>query len=133
VGLRLVDIGWLAGIIEGEGCFYISRQYTNPSFRIQVNMTDKDVIEKLQRITNLGNLYVDNHKGKKTSYIWIVSRAPDVVALMMTLYPLMGERRQKKIRECLIEWRSFPYRHQLSREERLNQYDNNKWKRALGY
>lgn len=116
MGLRLVDIGWVAGIIEGEGSFYINRfkyknGFKNPSITIRVGMTDKDVIDKLEKLTGMGNTVFREIPSHKTMYYWEVGQQKDAAALMMTLYPLMSERRQGKIRECLTAWRSFQYRH----------------------
>lgn len=45
------SIAWVAGIIEGEGCLRIEPRYqAGPGksyYSINVNMTDKDVVEKL--------------------------------------------------------------------------------------
>lgn len=91
-----IDIAWVAGIIEGEG--YFSSVNNGTSVRVGVNMTDLDVIEKLQSITGIGTIInktiVSN---RKPAYIWRVSKYKDVSRLMLAIYPLMSSRRQMKI------------------------------------
>ena len=71
-------------------------------------MTDEDVVRKLCRITGIGHIYSSFPSVGKEIYIWDVGKQEDVVAIMMTLYSLMGIRRQEKIRELLAIWRSYP-------------------------
>lgn len=102
------NIAWLAGLLEGEGCFYAgTRKVGDATYRrvaLQLLMTDLCPVKraadlmrvpwvKSKRITKGGKpLYRTNAHGRKAAQ-W-----------MMTLYPLMGERRQAKIRECLDVW-----------------------------
>lgn len=48
------EIYWLAGLLEGEGCFHAYRQgrkkTPNPLVQVQVAMTDKDVVERIAGI-----------------------------------------------------------------------------------
>lgn len=110
--MRLVDIGFVAGIIDGEGCFTINKYFKNPQIGIQVQMTDKDTIFKLRDLTGLGTIVEIDRKTAnwKTVWRWNVSKQKDSSSLMMTIYPLMSERRKIKIKECLTEWKSFQYR-----------------------
>lgn len=48
------DIAWLAGLVEGEGSFFIHQargDYYYPTFKIM--MTDEDVIMEVQRVLRL--------------------------------------------------------------------------------
>lgn len=95
------DLGWLAGLLEGEGCFVIGN-----SASLLLQMTDRDVV---QRASEMLNSKVSPHPrlklNRKPLYYTAVhgSRA---AAWMMTLWPFMGERRRAKILECLRYWRS---------------------------
>jgi hypothetical protein len=97
------ELYWLAGIIEGEGTF------SYPGYcRIKVKMTDEDVVNRCQAVCEVGNVsgpHFDRHNPTyKPSWQWSVSDNRDAAALMMTLLPLMGNRRADKIRECLAQW-----------------------------
>ena len=56
--LTIAEIAWLAGIIEGEGWFGFGWAYNLArrhiySPRIDVQMIDRDVIEKIANICNV--------------------------------------------------------------------------------
>ena len=103
------EIQWLAGLLEGEGCFHGYRgKYANP--KVQLVMTDSDVVERAAKIMDVSSTKQKHITlGGKNIYRANVY-GPHAVGWMMTLYPLMGQRRKAKIRECLEKWRSGPNR-----------------------
>lgn len=100
------DIIWLAGLLEGEGCFSLNEK--TPT--ITLCMTDKDIVEKVAKIFKR-QMTVDLREkrsgGNKNAYITRICAA-DAVGWMLTLYSLLGIRRQSKIREILDEWKQIP-------------------------
>lgn len=59
------DLAWLIGILEGEGSFYANKKPQPP--RVSVNMTDKDIIEKVAKLFGNKQIYEkkksqDHHK-----------------------------------------------------------------------
>jgi len=102
------DLYWVAGILEGEGCFSLrppSGTSKIDRISVQVRMTDLDVLESIQRIIGLGNITGPEIKEKgKPIWVWQISKQTDVASVMMTVYPLMYSRRREKIRECLNAW-----------------------------
>mgnify|MGYP001563262373 CR=1 FL=1 len=97
--IQLPDIIWLAGYLEGEGCFQ-----SRPS--IQVATTDPDVARKVRNILN-GTLHGPYDRGKKP--VWYIALpGPRSIGWMMTIYTFLGQRRQEKIRGILSEWKSRP-------------------------
>jgi hypothetical protein len=115
---RLTDfeLGWVAGILEGEGCFLITTRTKGPYgpylyARVTVCMTDRDVLERLQRVTGIGTLErIRERKDPKHKPIsqWIVCRNQEAIELMVAVYPHMGARRQAKIREVLAQVEKRP-------------------------
>lgn len=110
---QLKDIYWLAGLLEGDGCF------TNSGGAISiptiiVKMTDRDTVEKAQRILRPvkfradGNTifeFSDPRPDRQPQFIAKIG-GKRAAGWMMTLYPLMGQRRQSRIRELLTTWKS---------------------------
>ena len=47
------ELAWVAGIFEGEGCLYKDPR-RKKDHKLQVVMTDKDIVERLHRITGVG-------------------------------------------------------------------------------
>jgi len=92
------DLMWLAGLIEGDGCFYQSKGRA----KIQIEMIDKDVIERASKIMS-GKIYNSkndtNQNWKKTYTTWVSNNK--ALTFMQTLKPYMSKRRQKKIEEIL--------------------------------
>jgi len=103
------DMHWLAGLVEGEGSFswHAPRKHHKGQVRIQVSMTDLDVLQRAQSVAACGHIqgpYVYKRKNgspAKPIWNWAVQKQGDVRDLMADLYPMMGARRQAKIIECV--------------------------------
>ena len=113
--MELKDIYWVAGILEGEGSFGFYRG----SPCIQVQMTDKDVIERVASILglNMRSPWVrkDGHKP-----VWsCVASGKKAAQWMMTLLPILGERRREKVEDSIRKWRASPNIPRASRGSRL--------------
>lgn len=102
-----VDLAWLAGLLEGEGCFMLTRlskeqlgTYRYPLIRL--GMVDQDVIERAHSLTGFGTVshqYPPSHRARQVqpTWVWAVSRTKEALLLMRTLYPHMGARRREQI------------------------------------
>ena len=99
---RMPDIYWLAGLLEGEGCFYARE--SNPQPRIILGMTDLDTVSRAKSILGKSGLSPVPRAGNKTMYYLTVCGKP-AIGWMMTLYSLMGSRRRSKIRDIISRWR----------------------------
>lgn len=99
--LRPEQVAWIAGIIEGEGSFIAERRRSGryatriyASARIQVQMTDLDVIEKLRTLAGgTINTYVDKRPQCKDQYRWTFRGYENVVLMTDLLRPWMFSRR----------------------------------------
>lgn len=110
--LLIQDLYWVAGLIEGEGHFGLRRQ--GRDLFIQVAMTDCDVIDRLHSILGFGIMRKPSLlPSGKTVYCWSVTKQSQAAGLMMTLLPIMGERRAAKIRKCLEAWKAKRLRYSL--------------------
>jgi hypothetical protein len=105
------DICWLAGLLEGEGCFLLTNT-RQPA--IQLSMSDLDVVERAKSICGVDNKInpLDIHrndrykiKGNRTIYRLVIC-STNAVQWMMTIYSLMSDRRKDKIKKILTEWRN---------------------------
>lgn len=113
------DIYWVAGLLEGEGCFSKRSPGHNPV--IQLIMTDKDIVIRAAKI--LGCHKVTENKsrtsGGKSAYRTVLY-GRRAISWMMTLWAIMGSRRKSKIEECISVWKnkkktSYPERKSYSR------------------
>lgn len=103
------DIYWLAGLLEGEGCFGLSGS-KGGSARISLNMTDKDIVERAASLLGAEVKVVKRYPNRKQVYrIEIFSSK--AVAWMMTLYSLMGVRRKETIEKSISFWKNQRFKN----------------------
>lgn len=98
-----IDAAWLAGLLEGEGYFQITKPRPNNPIQvlIRLSMTDKDVVEKAANLLNVPINCKAKTSEKKTIYSISLSRRDDVEKVLLQILPHMGSRRSQKIEECL--------------------------------
>ena len=106
-----VELAWLAGIWEGEGCWGYkkgrTRTYSNgkvytetPYLKMQIQMTDKDVMERVSEIMDGRKItYTDTpaHRaaGQKPSYV-LSCQGEAAVKWTELMKPFLGNRRKEK-------------------------------------
>ena len=86
------DLVWLAGWLEGEGCF--SNNTGSPS--VAAVSTDLDIIQRVHSLLGaktIGTLNLYDNKHKKRCYRSVVY-GYKAYTLMKQLFPLLGLRRQ---------------------------------------
>lgn len=120
-----VELAWLAGILEGEGCFYLKWRGKGaegrelyPTLCIQLAMTDEDVVRRAAAVADIGKVrqgFGDRQFRKdgdpcKPNWIWWAGRRDGCEELMRALLPFMGERRATRIREILVAAEANPSR-----------------------
>lgn len=127
--ISTLDIAWVAGLLEGEGYFHFHKTARGP--HIALSMTDRDVVEKAAVL--LGSrvrTYLPRRPNRKPLYIFTSGR--DIAGWMMTLYPLLGERRRAQIRGALSKWRARRtrprYRHTCPRGHPLSPKGQTGWR-----
>ncbi|HWY36519.1 MAG TPA: hypothetical protein VNX68_17880 [Nitrosopumilaceae archaeon] len=109
------EIAWVAGILEGEGYFGLSR--LNGAISIQLTMTDLDIVERIRSTMKITTqIYMANRGGNNKSQYRLAVSTNLVIQWMMTIYPLMGLRRKARIRELLHHWKTV-----VSQKERAKQ------------
>lgn len=98
------DIAWLAGLLEGEGCFMVRSgdgAGRRPSLAVETKMTDLDIVARVAAMVG-GNVVVkpDPRPHHNTCYSTTVAGAK-AERVMRLVLPHMGARRAHKIRLCL--------------------------------
>lgn len=112
-----LNVAWLAGLVEGEGCVSIKRKKrtangaSGDTIHLHVGMCDRDVIARAAELLGakvLGPYAHSGDDGFERKVQWrVVATGSLAAAWMMTLYPFMGERRRMAMRDCLLFWRSL--------------------------
>jgi hypothetical protein len=103
------DTAWLAGLLEGEGCFYWNKsdgrrrrgraKIGYPGVKLQ--MCDRDVVERAGSLLGVRVRRVPARNPKhKDQYACGISGWP-AIRLMQAVRHLMGDRRKRKIDELI--------------------------------
>jgi len=127
---RKEDIGWLAGIIDGEGSIYAAIKDSYPYFRysFQLVNTNRELLEKFQTIVQkiCGNdgkfpivpkKYTVGIVGKKQCYALQVRRIDDLKGMLTAVLPHLTEKRTKA--EYLLTTLNSHKRYQWYKKEGL--------------
>jgi hypothetical protein len=97
------DLLWLAGLLEGEGCFGMRTDRPNQPY-ITIQMADEDIITRVAILWGMS--YCANpprQVGWKMCYRTVI-RGRKAAILMRELRPLMGHRRQGQIDQALARY-----------------------------
>lgn len=103
--IKEIDIGWVAGVFEGEGWFVTPTEYSPTSFGAHISMTDFDVVRRLHDILGLGRLegpriWADRPTSKPQLKLAITKQA-ELKQFIEIVLPCLGERRSTRAQEVL--------------------------------
>lgn len=98
--LTETEKAYLAGLIDGEGCIFISKyrgkNNVSPVYnlRVIVAMSEKEILEDMQKITGAGRVHYNPTVSKKREnwsemWQWITTATADVKALLDAIYPYL--------------------------------------------
>lgn len=100
-----VQLAWLAGIIDGEGCIRIAKAKPNRNIvstyywvDMSVTMCDEQTIQHMYSLVNIGSIGKNKYyDGYSQSYYWRTT-SNQTKLLLTTLYPyLVTKRREAEI------------------------------------
>ena len=99
-----IEIGWVAGFLEGEGCFR-SEGSAGKTPRIDATQVEYSPIARLIDLFG-GHSWLEERQKPfhQPAYKWYL-RGPMSIQVMMTIYPLMSPKRKKEIERCIKNWR----------------------------
>lgn len=101
--MKIEHIPWLAGLLEGEGCFCFNR-----TPRVILCMTDEDIVARVA--TLWGAPYHKNkiHGTQKKVSFTTTIHGEKAILCMSTIRPFMGVRRSAKIDRVIEVARARP-------------------------
>ena len=100
------DAAWLAGLLEGEGCFTVTRAGGLAYPVVSIHMTERSVIERVARLFDApGKVWVEQPRRVdwRTTYATALT-GKAAAGLMTRLGPLMGQRRRAAIDAALAAY-----------------------------
>lgn len=94
--LTEIERGWLTGLIEGEGSFLRGASPSRNYLRVQ--MTDEDVVRRLQAVTGVGmvNFTPRRQSHHKDSWAWTVKRKSNLRDITSMILDGLSPRRQSQ-------------------------------------
>lgn len=101
---------WLAGLLEGEASFMLTRstKTNGPQPLIRIAMTDADIIQQVAGLFSVAVIEIPARRNHwKAMYLTRV-QGKRAYFLMQILEPLLGQRRQAKIRSILSAYSYVP-------------------------
>jgi hypothetical protein len=109
--LKMKDLYWLAGLMEGEGSptwaggtKRESDGVRRRNIAFSLNMVDEDVVARVARMFGVRYHKIKRKPPSQDEYqTRVVGRS--AAQWLMTLYPLFHSRRKAKIRALLQEWK----------------------------
>jgi len=99
------QIGYLAGIIDGEGSFTITKARSYFNVTLSVANTDLRILERCREITGLGSIRRQpDRRGKqhRPLYVWFVTARKELCALLPLLIPVLVSKKEQA--EVVLEY-----------------------------
>lgn len=123
--MRPMQIAWLAGLLEGEGCFGFSHHIF-----IALGMTDRDTVAKVAALLNtkLRGPYRPS-RGNKDMY-YTTAYGYKAASWMMILFSFLSVRRRAVICEALGKWKQQKVQRSLNVESLKDGKQNPAYRRA---
>lgn len=94
-----ITIAWMAGLLEGEGCFGFTRNRGKSYARIALKMTDEDIVSRVSILWgckyHVQKPRVGNWE-RKNIFAAEISGAM-AAEWMRAIYPFLGSRRKERI------------------------------------
>lgn len=92
-----MSVEWLAGLLEGEGCFTTAKNNFG-YMRVALAMTDKDVVERAAlAFPGSSAVHTMNRRGTWKTVYSVSWCGPDAYACTRAVLPYMGQRRTERI------------------------------------
>lgn len=102
------ELGWLAGLLEGEGSFFRAGR---GDLVVSASNSDREILERIKNLCG-GSVGISSRPGDKSHrlrslYKWRASGAK-AASIMYAVYPLMTKRRCHQIEDALGDtWTSY--------------------------
>lgn len=99
------ELGWLVGLLEGEGSFYCDDAKGQVQRVVALAMTDRDIVTKykelVERITDHTYTMSEEHRDSNQAIYRIRVRGQKAIILMQLIVSYMGKRRRERVWQCI--------------------------------
>ncbi len=105
-----IDLAYLAGLIDGEGC--ISQEGQHGYWKIQICMADSEATSWLAKMGGRHYRHLSRPPGRKDLFMWVLFRQNDVRRLLLALLPYLKlDRRKQKACTAIAQIERRGVRH----------------------
>lgn len=90
--LDMFDLGYIAGLLDGEGCFHVSEQRKGTSHSVAIYNTNRDLLQYVLDVLEVGSIMEsgDNEKrGFKKCWVWKVQTLTGSFAVASMFEPVL--------------------------------------------
>lgn len=107
-----MELGWLAGVFEGEGCVTASWPHGHLQYQAKVEMSDEDIVRRFHQVIGVGTVrakrsypYEISKDGRpwKPMWTWVIGTQEGLLNFCALLQPMMGTRRAAKMAACISD------------------------------
>lgn len=96
------ELAWAIGILEGEGCFSMSKRKGKEYYQCSIlcEMTDEDTIMELHNVLGVGRVSQRPTRiNRKPTWILSIQKQKDVFDTLICIMPYLSKRRLEKARK----------------------------------
>lgn len=98
-----IECAWLAGLLEGEGCFRFQR-----TAYVILSMTDEDIVDRAAKLMG-GHVRRIPKRSHQTKDVFSTQVLADkALSVMASVLPYMGSRRSQKIKAVIAACHARP-------------------------
>lgn len=101
---------WLVGLLEGEGSFMKGSPSKPNNPKITIEMTDRDIVEKVAKIFNRACTPIKARKVKWKQTFSTKLTGKRAIDLMVEMKPFLSNRRQEQINNCINSYNPDNYK-----------------------
>jgi hypothetical protein len=105
-----LELGRVAGLIDGEGGAYLTKANREEGLGrwvplVQVANTNRMLLNHLRKITKIGSVYrASTREGCKQGFVWRVKKVKDLYSLLLTVEPyLIIKKKQARLAMKALE------------------------------
>lgn len=101
---RLLNLAWLAGLLEGEGSFMLPPPSAPRSPLVVLQMTDRDVVERAASLIGVSCYAMPLRNPNHRPVFMARARGLRAVSVMTAITDQMGQRRSERIAEAVASY-----------------------------
>ena len=96
-----LDLAYLAGLLDGEGCVGIYENHENGGMHYDYNLTIansfRPVLDWVQETTRIGTVYEKKHPNThlKDMYVWTVHKMGDIHSFLLMVEPYIKIKKEQ--------------------------------------